>query len=180
MPISVSRIQELMADAPPDPHADLAVHQMAARTMSQMVDLAMRQTVSRAASQMAGLAWSQLGSQAACLAVTQAANTMKSLQETQRTQEGDRSILGPTVVLGVNEHTRAEAEARRATSELRALALQHRDALHQVRRESEAAARRYFWKGVAATVLVGALLAVASWLLNALNAAQVLSALFHR
>ncbi len=139
MPIEVSRIRELMADSPPGPHADLSASQTASRAMRQML----------------GLAWSQMGGQMASLAASQVATAMKSLQETRRTQEeDDRSILGPTLALGVSEHARAEAEARRATSELRALALQHRDALQQVRQESEAAARRYYWKGLASGVLI--------------------------
>jgi hypothetical protein len=188
MPIEVSKLLERMADAPLDPHAALAPTRMAVLAASELVGHSVTQMASRAASQMAGLAWSQMGSQAARLAVTQAAslaasqatNTIKSLQESLRAQEEDRNErLGAALAWGAGAQMRREAEER-------ALALQQRDTLQQVRQvrqaqqQSEAAARRYFWKGVAATILVGALLTFAGWLLTALNAGQVLSALFHR
>jgi hypothetical protein len=74
---------------------------------------------------------------------------------------------------------RTAAQIERARAEQREWAAQHSEALEQVRTESGAAARRYFWLGVTATVLVGIVLTLVGWLLSALNAAQFLSHLLH-
>lgn len=66
-------------------------------------------------------------------------------------------------------------DAQRASVEARDLAKLHQVELEALRKESDAAARRYFVYGVA----VGAGFVVVSWLLSALSAAQVLSHLFH-
>jgi hypothetical protein len=98
------------------------------------------------------------------------------LQETLRAQQEDMNRR--TVEL-VRAEMMREAETRIQSQEVHDLAIQHREELRQLREESDVAARKYFWKGVVAGVVVSALFTLVSWLLSAVNAVQVLSNLLH-
>ncbi len=72
---------------------------------------------------------------------------LMKLKDTLNTHQAIDTDLAKSLIVADGQRLLAEAEVRRASLESRDLARQHSESLQQLRQESNAAARKYYWLG---------------------------------